>query len=204
MGTGRATFNAITKYIQVKLNWSDDNGNAAGNRPDPQYFQPQLYATANVSAIPSDSLPVGSDWEITDNGDDTWILTLKDADADVVRGTYPYLWLTWTDVSIQDGPQQYFNDVRNRSDYGVMRASYSVGSTPIYYPYTKAFRIRLYWDDSANAAGLRPDPGKSRTTATTPGTSISWIPICTTSWAATAIIPGSPLPATEPNIISAT
>ena len=158
MGTGRATFNAITKYIQVKLNWSDDNGNAAGNRPDPQYFQPQLYATANVSAIPSDSLPVGSDWEITDNGDDTWILTLKDADADVVRGTYPYLWLTWTDVSIQDGPQQYFNDVRNRSDYGVMRASYSVGSTPIYYPYTKAFRIRLYWDDSANAAGLRPDP----------------------------------------------
>ena len=158
LGTSRASYNAITKYIQIKLNWSDDNGNAAGNRPDPANFQPQLYATANVSAIPADSLPVGSDWDIKDNGDNTWILTLKDADESVVRGTNPYLWLTWTDTGIQDGPQQYFNDVRSTSGYGCMRASYSAGTTPVFYPYTKAFRIRLYWDDNADLAGLRPDP----------------------------------------------
>ncbi len=159
-GESRLSFTAKTKMLQFRLNWNNDNSNAYSSRPDPENFVPHLWGSTSTSSAGSEEV-TGSAWSVKDNGN-YWVITLLDADSSVVRGLYNYFWLTWEDTSLgsaADGEakQFYYNQAKTSSQYGYTYVSAS-NETYTFNAYSKLFNMRVRWQDSSDAVGLRPQP----------------------------------------------
>ena len=148
-------YTAIPNYLTVTLQW-EDNKNELKTRPDANNFQPKLILSTSTSSLTNENSKdvTGSDYTVTDNGNDTWTIVFHDTTARAEKtGNMRYLWLTW------DGDGKYLNE---DGKY------FSLNSTPYlnlgnysspnlsYVAKPRYVIANLTWYDNGDAAGLRP------------------------------------------------
>ncbi len=140
------------KTVVATLNWHD-HSDEFGNRPSIEEFVPHLWWTNSTSdSTTSTAREVTGNYEITENGDDTWTILFKDTDARKLTGSNTrYLWLTW------DGSDQYYNTARKTTEYGYTYDSLNRTKAEVsFIARQKAFQILLNWEDGDNKLGYRP------------------------------------------------